>query len=171
MGKSKESGRRLTPQDIDASKRLYNLWKLKRADLGYQNQGELAKQIGVTQGAISHWMTGKAAIGVGALLKLSAALKIDPTEINPDFEYTKITSDLSPDVARIAQKLETLPEGVRSDIERTIDSIMQSNYMSFIKRVNEINQNNHKVRLTEQRIPASRITRQFRPLKKSTSNK
>lgn len=128
---------KLTVLDKQAADNAYKLWTIKKKELDI-TQAELAKMIGVTQGAISSWFHGYTAIGTNALLKLSKVLEVDPTDIRPEFEYGALSGEISPDVLRIAQKLETLPEGVRGDIERTIDSIMKSNYALFLKNVASI---------------------------------
>lgn len=138
----KKGKRKITPADLKAAENLYKLWQLKKKELNL-TQKELAELMGVTQGSLSSWFHGYAAIGTNALLKFSRFLGVAPTEIRPDFAYTDSVADLSPDVIRMANKLQGLPEGVRLDIERTIDNIINSNYAVFIanlaKKAEKIN--------------------------------
>lgn len=123
---------KLTRLDIQAAERAYSIWKQKKDEL-HLTQQKLAEIIGVTQGAISSWFHGYTAIGTNGLLKLAKVLGVEPTDIRPEFEYKAFSDDIPQDIIRIARKLETLPEGVRSDIERTIDTIIDSNYATFLK--------------------------------------
>lgn len=139
----------ITPEDIAASKRCFDLWKKKKDEMGI-NQEQLGELMGVTQSTISSWFHGRTPIGTNALLKFAAVFDVPPTEIRPEFEHGAFSGELSPDTLRIAKKIETLPEGVRQDLERTIDNILNSNYIGFIQQVGRIQRES-------QAIPAQKV--------------
>lgn len=130
--------RNITAEDRRAAENAKRIWLQKKSILGLNQKG-LAELMNVNQGTIAGWLNGHVAIGTNALLMLAEILHVSPSDIRPEFQYDALSSVLPDDVSRIAQKLKGLPAGVRLDIERTIDSLVNSNYALFLNYVAESN--------------------------------
>ncbi|WP_197083799.1 helix-turn-helix domain-containing protein [Marinobacter subterrani] len=89
----------MSEEQIADSKRLKRLWELEFK--GKISQEEVAYRCGwKTQGAFNQYLNGKIPIGLPALLKISRALDVSPSDISPrlaaelskhgiaDFEFT-----------------------------------------------------------------------------------
>lgn len=133
----------MTDLDFDAARNAKKIWIKKKSELGL-NQTKLANLMGVSQGSVASWFNGHLPIGTDSLLALAKILKVDPREIRPEFQYAVTSASFPSDVTRIAQKLCALPQGVRSDLERTIDTILESNYVQFVNNAQTYTKNHKK---------------------------
>lgn len=131
-----ESRRTFTEADRAAQARLRALWRAKAKQLGL-TQEKAAKQFGGTQALISHYLTGRIALGRVAAMKFARLLRVPPEEIRDDFEFSRqLAEDVPEDVVRMAYKLSAMPDTVRKDLERTIDLLLRAqNYEAFLKRM------------------------------------
>lgn len=84
--------RKLTEQETRAAKRLDGIFKEKKSELGLTQQ-KMADSLGVTQGAIFQWKSGKTPIGYEALFKISAYLKVSPSDIYPELVDGIVSED------------------------------------------------------------------------------
>ncbi len=125
--------RNFTPADAAAHKRLRALWDAKAKELRL-TQDKVAKQWGVTQGTVSHYLTGRAALGRVATLQFARLLRVPPEDIRNDFEFSRQLSDeVPPDVIEMAWKIASMPELVRKDLHRTVDLYLKaSSYEQFL---------------------------------------
>lgn len=130
-----------TPKDADkrAAGKLRALWEAyKRAEGA--TQADLAAAFGdATQGAMSHYLTGRTPLGPVATLKFARIFRCKPTDIREDFEFNIIPGDLPADVIETAIKLATLPSNMRHDIAQLIDTMANSNYPTYLDRVSIYN--------------------------------
>ncbi|MDY6798532.1 MAG: helix-turn-helix transcriptional regulator [Pseudomonadota bacterium] len=77
-----ETKRTLSPEQLADSRRLKKLWDDRF--YGVLTQEEVAHRCGwKTQGAFNQYLNGKIPIGLPALLKISRALDVRPSEISP----------------------------------------------------------------------------------------
>jgi transcriptional regulator with XRE-family HTH domain len=87
-----------------AVQNLRRIWEAKKIEMQF-NQTGAAKELGWTQGAISHYLNNITELGPPAIVKLANFLDVDPTEIDPSIvsklpyvrkiNVTKKTSDLT----------------------------------------------------------------------------
>ena len=83
--------RDLTPEEKADADRLLAIWKLRFE--GEVSQEEIAARCGwKTQAAFSQYLLGRIPLNLAALLKISKALDIDPSDVSP-----RLTADLPPD--------------------------------------------------------------------------
>ena len=65
-----------------AVQNLRRIWESKKTEMQF-NQVEAAKELGWSQGAISHYLNDITEMGPAAVVKLANFLNVDPTEIDP----------------------------------------------------------------------------------------
>ena len=65
-----------------AVQNLRQIWAVKKVEMEF-NQTEAAKELGWSQGAISHYLNNIKDLGAAAVVKLANFLNVDPTEIDP----------------------------------------------------------------------------------------
>ncbi|MDI3259491.1 MAG: helix-turn-helix transcriptional regulator [Sinobacteraceae bacterium] len=94
--------RALTPQEAAVCARLRRIWAAKAPGLGL-TQELAAEALGMSQGAVSHYLNGRNALGVEATLRWAKLLGVPPTEINP-----AIDSLLSPSAMALAEPAPTI---------------------------------------------------------------
>lgn len=68
-----------------AVKNLRKIWEAKKVELRF-TQVEAAKDLGWSQGAISHYLNNITELRAPAIVKLANFLDIDPRDIDPDIE-------------------------------------------------------------------------------------
>ena len=68
-----------------AVKNLRRIWDQKKVEMRF-TQVEAAKQLGWSQGAISHYLNNITELRAQATIKLANFLDVDPREIDPDIE-------------------------------------------------------------------------------------
>jgi transcriptional regulator with XRE-family HTH domain len=99
----------ITAADLDAAKRLREIWEREQAARPGLTQESAALDMKMTQGAVSQFLLGKVALGVGATLKFAKLLAVSPLQIRPDLtELLKReaagTPDLLSDIVSIFPK-------------------------------------------------------------------
>ena len=87
-----------------AVQNLRRIWESKKTEMQF-NQVEAAKELGWSQGAISHYLNNITEMGPAAVIKLANFLNVDPTEIDPSvisklpnvqrIEITRRSSDMT----------------------------------------------------------------------------
>jgi phage repressor protein C with HTH and peptisase S24 domain len=70
-----------TPEDISAAQRLRNHWEARGRN---PSQAQLANALGITQGAVNHYLRGRNKISFKTLVLLCRELGIDPSAIRTD---------------------------------------------------------------------------------------
>jgi transcriptional regulator with XRE-family HTH domain len=65
-----------------AVQNLRKIWDNKKSEMQF-TQTEAAKELGWSQGAISHYLNNLTELGSGAVVKLANFLGVDPLEIDP----------------------------------------------------------------------------------------
>lgn len=68
-----------------AVKNLRKIWDSKKIELRF-TQTEAAKELGWSQGAISHYLNNITELRAPAIVKLANFLDVDPRDIDPDIE-------------------------------------------------------------------------------------
>jgi len=140
MAKQSVTRRTFTQSDRQAAANLRWIWDKKHKALGL-TQARAGELFGdVTQGAIGHYLNGRAAIGPVATLKFARLLEVNPTDIRPDFEFKLIPGDLPQDVIEMAIKLASFPPDVRADIAKYIDGLSTDSYQQYLKIVKNVKQ-------------------------------
>ena len=82
--------RRITNADRQAADNLRRIYHAYRRQHPHVTQQTIANEFGwQTQGAVSHYMTGKIAMNTEVVLRFAQFFGIDPTAIRPDFKYSK----------------------------------------------------------------------------------
>ena len=76
--------RKLTSEELAAAARLENIWDQKKKDLGLTQESVGATMDGKTQGAIGHFIKGRAPLNLDVTLKFAAILKCSPYDIYPE---------------------------------------------------------------------------------------
>lgn len=76
--------RQLTPQQAAVCARLKQLWE-ERADRLKITQEDAAEALQMSQGAVSHYLNGRNAIGFEAMFRWAQLLRVHPYEIEPEF--------------------------------------------------------------------------------------
>lgn len=75
--------RPLTPPQAKAAKRLKSLYLEKKKEL-FLTQQKIADIMGVTQGAVYQWLSGKTPLGYKALVGFAKVLQVQPADIFPE---------------------------------------------------------------------------------------
>lgn len=70
------------PKLPTAVQNLRRIWEAKKVEMEF-NQTEAAKELGWSQGAISHYLNAITELGTPAIVKLANFLNVDPVEIDP----------------------------------------------------------------------------------------
>ena len=70
------------PQSV---KNLRKIWDAKKIEMRF-TQVEAAKELGWSQGAISHYLNNITELRAPAIVKLANFLEVDPRDIDPDIE-------------------------------------------------------------------------------------
>lgn len=78
--------RQLTESDLAAAKRLRAIWDQKKGELGL-TQEKAAEAMGYsTQGAVGHYLNGRAPLNTDAIFKFANLLRVSPIDIRPELE-------------------------------------------------------------------------------------
>ena len=75
--------RPLTPEQKRAAKKLRTLYEGRKKEL-FLTQQKIADIMGVTQGAVFQWLSGKTPIGYKALVGFAKVLEVQPSDIFPE---------------------------------------------------------------------------------------
>ena len=112
-----------------AVKNLRKIWDQKKIEMRF-TQVEAAKELGWSQGAISHYLNNITELRAQATIKLANFLDVDPREIDPDIEPNlpsivshPVTYDASDMSKRLNEKI-----FVRSDEASIIVRISADKY-------------------------------------------
>ena len=84
MAEKVDKKRPLTAEQAAVNGRLRAIWERRKVELGL-NQDEVAHNLGISQGAFSHYVNGKNAIGVLMMFALANELQVHPYDIDPNF--------------------------------------------------------------------------------------
>lgn len=132
---AKRSSKEPTAADQRAATKLRAIWDEFRKREKWTQETLAAAYGASTQGAISHYLTGRTPIGPVATLKFARIFRVLPTDIRDDFEFSIVPGDLPKDVIEAAIKLATLPANVRHDFAKLIDTMASSSYPVYLDRV------------------------------------
>ncbi len=111
---------KMAPADIAAGERLRALWNERSRRLGL-TQEIAADRLGITQGAVSHYLNKRIPLGLQAALKWAALLGARPGEIRPEFADYEAPSLPS----LVVHPVRALPDDVHpdGDHEREIETL------------------------------------------------
>lgn len=129
-----KANRTITEADKVAAQRLRSIWTQKKRELGL-TQEKAADILDMTQGGVSHYLTGRTALGPVATLRFSRLLAVSPKEIRPDFEFHIVPGDMPQDVVEAAVKLASLPVDVRKDVANLIDTLSKTGYAKLLENI------------------------------------
>jgi transcriptional regulator with XRE-family HTH domain len=103
----------LTPPERAEARRLKAQFTANKARLGL-TQEKLGELMGTTQGAISHWLNGRARISDVTLLRFAHYLEFDPEDVRPGIigrmPYVNDPIGVSDRALRLAREFDDLPE-------------------------------------------------------------
>lgn len=125
------SKRPLTADEIHRAERLRAVWesenqRRRAAGLPSLRQKDAAEVMGVTQGAVSHWLCGRTPIGVVAALRLASVLNCRVQDFWPDFGFGAVVpGELSNDAVEIAARYDALPPSQREAVASVIRALLQ----------------------------------------------
>ncbi len=72
----------LTPEQLDDAKRLKALYESKKKELGV-TQYTIADELGISQGAVGHYLNGRIGLNVPILAGFARILQVQSAEISP----------------------------------------------------------------------------------------
>lgn len=82
---SRNKKKPLSDDDLANAKRLKEIWVREKGSL---TQAKAAEIMGFeSQGAVSHYLNGRSALNVAAVLKFSSLLNVPPENIAPNLDY------------------------------------------------------------------------------------
>jgi len=138
---NKKTRRSITPADLRAADNLRKIWQRRKREWPHLTQEWTAEQFGGTQGLISHYLVGRAALGPVAVLKFSRILKVSPKQIRDDLNLTTVSDDLTPEALEFVYKWLSLPPKFRKDIVQTVDNLLTAGsdrYDKFLEKMGGI---------------------------------
>lgn len=120
---AKKPKRTFTEKDREAAARFLEIWKREQRARGF-TQDDAAHEMGVTQGAISQWLTAKIPISLKSTFKLARFLKCQPTDIRNDIgEIGFDLGELSEEAIALAiYWQDNLPPDAKDAVSRTVFS-------------------------------------------------
>ena len=90
-----EKRAKVTQADLDAAKRLRQLWDRRpKPRISQQKVGEI---LDMGQSAVNQYLSGKIPLGAAATIKWANYLKVSPTEIRDDITLPSSSSELADD--------------------------------------------------------------------------
>lgn len=92
MNKSK---RKLTDSEMKLSEGLRRIWLAKKGELGL-NQEKAGAVLGMTQGAVGHYLNGRIALNTETIIKFAQLLHVEPSDIDPS-QVVKLGRRSNPD--------------------------------------------------------------------------
>ncbi len=98
----------ITEQDKANAQRLKAIYNAKKKQLGI-TQTDLAKQIGMKQGAAAQYINGHIALNYEAVIRFAKALQVDPWDIDPELDI-------------LSAKGEVTSREVAVDVEQTLSN-------------------------------------------------
>ncbi|WP_162505578.1 helix-turn-helix domain-containing protein [Candidatus Arsenophonus triatominarum] len=116
-----KKNRTITDEDLLAAKRLKQIWDKNKKELSL-TQDKAAELLGFsTQATVSHYLTGKLALGVEAVLRFAVLLKVRPEEIRPD-------------MAELFSSIRNLPTSDMNNyyVEKTLSLKKKNYYLIYI---------------------------------------
>lgn len=84
--------RQLSKSELAVCRRLRALWTERKDELGL-TQDNAAAALGITQGAVSHYLNALNAVGFEAMFQWAQLLRVHPYEIDPTFRE-RLPTDL-----------------------------------------------------------------------------
>ena len=113
--------RALTDRELLTAANLKRIWEREKANGRKLVQKEAAAEMGVKQSMISHYLNGVTALGTVATMKFSSFLRIRPTEIDPDFEFTSLVpGDLPVEAIEVAVRWMAISPPMKDTIRELI---------------------------------------------------
>lgn len=106
--RKRKHNRTITPADIEAAANLKKIWTREKKVRKFK-QADVGAELGWTQGMISSYLNGHAALGVAATLKFSRYLGCRPTDIRPDYE-SLLTTGLTREAIELAFLWQEIPD-------------------------------------------------------------
>lgn len=104
-----------TERELQWAQRLRLAWDARKLQ-GLASQKDFAARYELTQGMVSHYLTGETLLNTEAMLRFSQYLQLSPVEIWPDFPYADL-------VARPDESLQLLSEADREVVRSLIRSL------------------------------------------------
>ena len=98
LKKMDQKRKELTAADLLAAERLKAAADAAKANDKKLTQEEIASRVGMTQGAVGHYMNGRRALNLEALFAICGAIKVNPAHIYPELMSEKMlgnTDELS----------------------------------------------------------------------------
>lgn len=119
----------LTGSEVAESRKLKRLFNARKRELGL-TQESLGALMGTTQGAVSHYLNGRARISDYTLLRFAHHLKIDPEEIRPGIiarmPRVNDPKGVSDRAMQFAREFDELPEADQEMIARLLERVRPS---------------------------------------------
>jgi hypothetical protein len=76
--------RPFTAIDREAHRRLAKVWAEYVSRHPGATQESVANGMGMTQGALSHYLNGRVPLGIAAAIRIARALRVDPIALHPE---------------------------------------------------------------------------------------
>ncbi|MFS1524477.1 LexA family transcriptional regulator [Microbulbifer sp. 2304DJ12-6] len=74
--------RKITQEEKQLAENLKRTWLAKKGELGL-NQEKAGATLGITQGAVGHYLNGRIALNTNIIIKFAKLLKVEPKDIDP----------------------------------------------------------------------------------------
>jgi hypothetical protein len=76
--------RAFTAIDREAHRRLAKVWAEYVSRHPGATQESVANGMGMTQGALSHYLNGRVPLGIATAIRIARALRVHPVELHPE---------------------------------------------------------------------------------------
>lgn len=125
--------KRLTAQQESARRNLRRIWEEKKKDLGLTQQ-KIADRLGVTQGAVSHYLNGVNPLGQLQALRFAKILQVDPGEI---MDMTSLaiphgeSVELTPRQAAVLNLIEWLDDGEYQSLVQSLEKAKRDKLSTY----------------------------------------
>lgn len=74
--------RKITKEEKQLAENLKRIWLARKGELGL-NQEKVGATLGITQGAVGHYLNGRIALNINIIIKFAKLLKVEPKDIDP----------------------------------------------------------------------------------------
>lgn len=118
----------LTREQREAARRLKDIWDAKKGDLTQEQAGEW---MGISQGAVGHYLHGRNPLNTATVIKFAALLDVDPSEIMEEGlsevyrvmqrQALKSLPELTPARQKILELVDWLDEDEQDRLVRTLE--------------------------------------------------
>lgn len=136
--------RKITPEDLQASRQLKEIWLRKKSELGL-SQEAAAEALGMSQSGFNQYLNGKAALNFEAAAKFAALLHVHVGNIRSDYGTLVDRAAGGTHIDRIIDELpldaqQSQLSFLKYNIERAEGFLATEKIISYAKFIEELQQ-------------------------------